>query len=111
MSTARFKVRFTEDAARDLDQLIDYISANVSPDHARRLADAIERKIESLDRFPDRGSIPREIESLGLRNYRQLLVSPYRIIYFFDGSTVEIFMIIDGRRDFQSLLLLRLIGG
>ncbi|MEO8141788.1 MAG: type II toxin-antitoxin system RelE/ParE family toxin [Sphingomicrobium sp.] len=102
MTQASFEVRFTEDSARDLNEIVDYISANGSVDDALRVADAIEHRIDSLNQFPERGSILQELQGATHCEYRQLLVWPYRIIYFVDALTVEIFMIVDGRRNFQS---------
>ena len=45
----------------------------------------------------------------GIRNWRELIVKPYRIIYRIDEDTVNVLAVLDGRRDLQDLLLERLI--
>jgi toxin ParE1/3/4 len=64
---------------------------------------------ESLSRFPDRGSYPKELVALGIKEYRQTFFKPYRVIYRVVGSEVIIHLIADGRRDLQSLLARRLL--
>ena len=66
--------------------------------------------IESLSTRPERGSIPKELSALGIRDYRQRFYKPYRIIYRIIGKRVYIYLIADGRRDFQTLLAWRLLS-
>lgn len=67
--------------------------------------------VESLAQFPERGSYPKELVALGIKEYRQTAFKPYRVIYRVLGSQVVIHVIVDGRRDMQSLLARRLLGG
>ena len=48
------RVRWTTDAADDLERICDYI-AETNPDSARRIANTIVNGIASLHTFPDRG--------------------------------------------------------
>jgi len=48
---------------------------------------------------------------LGEQEYRQVLFKPYRLIYRVVGRRVVVYVIADGRRDMQSLLARRLLGG
>ena len=67
--------------------------------------------VDGLTRFPERGSYPRELLALGIKEYRQTAFKPYRVIYRVVGSQVVIHLIVDGRRDMQSVLARRLLGG
>ena len=51
-------VRWTTDAADDLERICDYI-AETSPDSARRVAKTIVEGIASLHTFPHRGRLGR----------------------------------------------------
>jgi toxin ParE1/3/4 len=66
--------------------------------------------VESLSRFPERGSYPKELAALGIKEYRQAAFKPYRVIYRITGNQVVIYLIVDGRRDMQSVLARRLLG-
>ncbi|MBA3017875.1 MAG: type II toxin-antitoxin system RelE/ParE family toxin, partial [Desulfobacteraceae bacterium] len=46
----------------------------------------------------------------GIRDYREIFFKPYRIIYRIDNENVYVYLIVDGRRDMQTLLQRRLLG-
>ena len=106
----RFEVLLTEDANRDLEDIYSYVAEHDAPGKADDLLDRIEDVIESLSTHPERGSIPKELSALGIRDYRQRFYKPYRIIYRVIGKRVYIYLIADGRRDFQTLLARRLLS-
>ena len=110
MPTRKFEVELTQGAEDDLDSIYRYLAENRSPDEAERLLDTFLEKIQTLERFPSRGGVPKELEALGIREYRQTLMRPYRLIYRIMNDRVFIMLIPDGRRDMQALLERRLLG-
>lgn len=66
--------------------------------------------VEHLSRLPERGSYPKELVSLGIKEYRQAFFKPYRVIYRVADNKVVIYLIMDGRRDTQAVLARRLLG-
>ena len=66
---------------------------------------------ESLSAAPTRGSQPMELRGLGDQQYHQVFFKPYRLIYRVVDERVAVYLIADGRRDMQSLLSRRLLGG
>ena len=106
----RFDVLLTADAERDLDELYDYISELDTHRNAIHVLDRIEKALESLSTFPERGSHPKELLALGIRDYRQTFCKPYRMIYRIIERRVCVYLIVDGRRDMQALLARRLLG-
>ncbi len=106
----RFSVRLTRDASRDLEAIYDYIAAHDSPVKASRVLDRLVEGIGSLESSPERGSHPHELLALGIRDYRQVVVKPFRVTCWVAGATVNILLIADSRRDMQSLLARRLLG-
>ncbi|MGH8128644.1 MAG: type II toxin-antitoxin system RelE/ParE family toxin [Gammaproteobacteria bacterium] len=105
-----FEVLLTEGAEQDLELLNGYIAEFDCVANADRVLDRLMKAVESLSRFPERGSYPKELAALGIREYRQTLFRPYRMIYRVTGRRVVIYLIADGRRDMQSLLARRLLG-
>jgi len=81
----------------------------VPADGAARL-DQLIKVVEGLSTFPERGSYPKELIALGIKDYRQTAFKPYRVIYRIAGQRVIIVLIADGRRDMQSILARRLLG-
>ncbi len=106
----RYDVRLTEHAQRDLDELYNYITEHDSPRNAAHVLDRIEKALVGLSTFPERGSHPKELLALGIRDYRQIFFKPYRLIYRIVERRIYVYLIADGRRDIQSLLARRLFG-
>ena len=106
----KFEVLLTEGAEQDLEAIHDYISEFDCVPNANYVLDELMDVVESLSRFPDRGSYPKELVSLGIKEYRQAFFKPYRVIYRVTGSQVIIYLIADGRRDMQTVLTRRLLG-
>ena len=107
---AKFEVLLTEGAELDLEAIHDYISEFDCVANANFVLDELMAVVESLSTFPERGSYPKELIGLGIKEYRQTIFKPYRVIYRITGSQVIIYLIADGRRDMQSLLARRLLG-
>ena len=119
----RFEVLLTEGAEQDLEAIHDYIAAMPAGmgalndiaefdcvANANYVLDELMDVVESLSNFPERGSYPKELVALGIKEYRQTFFKPYRVIYRVAGGQVIIYLIADGRRDMQSVLARRLLG-
>ena len=107
---ARFEVLLTAGAEQDLEALYNYISESDGAANASQVLDALMDVVENLSKFPERGSYPKELVGLGIKEYRQTFFKPYRVIYRVAGKQVIIYLIADGRRDMQSVLARRLLG-
>lgn len=109
-SPAKFKVLLTHGAEQDLEAIHDYICEFDCVANANYVLDQLMKVVESLYRFPHRGSYPKELVALGIKEYRQTSFKPYRVIYRVTGNQVIIYLIADSRRDMQSVLARRLLG-
>ena len=105
-----FAVLLTNDAARDLEELYDYIAVHDAPRKADYVLEQIEKAFSKLSEFPERGTYPKELLALGIREYREIFFKPYRIIYRVMDKNIYVLLIVDGRRDMQSLLQRRLLN-
>ena len=99
-----FLVQVTDDAARDLEEICDYIEQHDALDKADHVLEQIELAFNSLSKHPCRGNYPKELLDIGIREYREIFFKPYRIIYRVMGNNVYVLVIADGRRDMQALL-------
>jgi toxin ParE1/3/4 len=106
----RFEVLLTRGAASDLEEIQDYIAEHDTPAKADHVLDRIEKIVESLATYPERGSYPKELLALGIKDFRETFFKPYRVIYRVIGQRVTVVLIADGRRDMQTLLTRRLLG-
>mgnify|MGYP001549710102 FL=1 len=107
---AKFEVLLTEGAEQDLEAIHDYIADFDCVANANYVLDQLMAVVDSLSRFPERGSYPKELVALGIKEYRQTSFKPYRVIYRVIDSQVVIYLIADSRRDMQSVLARRLLG-
>ncbi|MBI5436446.1 MAG: type II toxin-antitoxin system RelE/ParE family toxin [Nitrosomonadales bacterium] len=105
-----YRVLLTRSAERDLEEIYDYIAETDTQGNADHVLDKLMGVAETLATFPERGSYPKELLLLGIREYRQAHFKPYRLIYRVIGKQVLIYMIADGRRDMQTLLSRRMLG-
>jgi len=106
----RYEVLITQGAERDLEEIHDHIAEFDSPEKAEYVLSRLLEVAERLATFPDRGPHSKELQALGIREYRQTYFKPYRLIYRVIGKQVFIYLIADDRREMQSLLAGRLLG-
>ena len=87
------------------------IAATDSPQQADYVLGKIEDACLGLYELPERGVYPKELLDLGIRDYREVIFKPCRIICRLQGERAYVYLIADGRRDMQSLLQRRLLSG
>jgi len=95
------EIIWTEPALSDLDAIADYIALD-NPEAARSLVQRIFAHVEQLAAHPKSGSVPRELR--GFR-YRQIVESPRRVFYRYDGERVFILYVIRGEMQVRSARL------
>lgn len=105
----RYEVRLTDDATTDLEELYEYVARHDCVENADNLLSNLERTLASLAGSRTRGRCPPELETLGIREFREIHFKPYRILYRTIARRVFVYLIVDGRRDMQTLLQQRLL--
>jgi len=104
----QYQVIWLPAAEQDLIAILEYIAAD-STRAAKRIATDIQKKVEMLNIFPERGRIVPELKHIGIFGYRELIVNNWRVIYRIEQDHVYVFSVLDSRRDLESLLIERLI--
>ena len=104
-----FSVYLLSGAKQDLLRLHSYVAAGDSVAKADKLIDDLQKACSRLKTVPERGRILPELERIGIREFREIILKPYRIIYGIVKSRVFVYCILDGRRDLQDLLEERLL--
>ena len=114
MNEARlYAVELSAGAEQDLDDIVVHVATQDSPRKASALLDRLLAAAETLATAPLRGSVPRELQILGMREYRQTMFKPYRLVYRVQeepSPKVFVVVIADGRRDMAALLQRRLLA-
>jgi plasmid stabilization system protein ParE len=72
------------------------LSAQQSEYYARRLVDRLVGRADMLGDFPEMGRLVPELQDL---RTRELIVSPYRVIYRIEHGEVQILAFVHGRQD------------
>ena len=106
----RYEVVLTKGAEQDLESIHDHIAEFDIMANANYVLDRLLEVTDRLSQLPERGSYPKELAKLGIKEYRQAIFGPYRVLYRVVGNRVVIFLIVDGRRDMQAVLARRLLG-
>jgi toxin ParE1/3/4 len=104
----KYQVKWTDTAVQDLAEIVKFISA-ANPANALNVLRQIGNKANDLYILPDRGRVLPELREVEISIYRELLISPWRIIYRYERNTVFVLAVLDGRRELSGILLDRLL--
>jgi toxin ParE1/3/4 len=104
----KYKVEWASVAEVDLKRIIDYIAID-SPGNALQILEKIRQKVSDLYTLPEHGRIVLELQEQGISIYRELIISPWRIVYRISGTTVYVLSIIDSRQNVEDILLNRFL--
>jgi toxin ParE1/3/4 len=103
------KVVILDSAEQDLKELRCYVVKNFSQATWLKTYSKLKESIRNLATFPLLGAVPPELESLNLNQYRQIISGMNRVVYEPRADAVYIYMIVDTRRDLETLLMQRLM--
>jgi len=96
------QIIWTESALADLDDIAEYIALD-KIEAARRLVKQVFKQVAELERFPELGRKPPELQK---SSYRELIVNPCRIFYRQDqNGHVYILYVMRSERQLRQYLL------
>lgn len=108
MPSKKFQVVWSESAALDLKSIVLFIAQN-SMQNAREEFAKIKKECLLLEKFPDLGKIPAELEDLQIGGYRELTINPWRVFYRKQAEQIVVLAVVDSRRDLEDALWNRLM--
>lgn len=89
----KYNVKLNKRAFRDIDSIFDYIALEkLSPKNAKGQTDRIWEALKSLETFPQSHQ-ERIVGRYAGKNYRQLLIDNYIVIFRIDESTKTVFIV------------------
>ncbi len=109
MTRRSFRVEWAAAARHDLISILDYLSQR-EPEAAASALERLEKRAAALEVSPRRGRVVPELLRLQIRDYREIIVSPYRLLYRVKGSRVGVLGVFDARRNLEDILLDRILG-
>jgi len=104
----KYKVLWARSAEDDLISIIKFIHSE-NPIAAKDNLKKIKTKISNLSNLPNRGRIVPELKDEGILQYRELIISPWRVIYRISELNVYVLLVIDSRQNVEDILLQRLV--
>jgi plasmid stabilization system protein ParE len=111
---ALYAVELTQGAERDPDEITAWVEVDDSPGRAAVLLDRVLASAAALGMSPRRGCVPRGRQALGIRNCRQAMSNPCRLICTVqEQARAVVFVVVviaDARRDMAALMQRRLLA-
>lgn len=98
---------WTPVAQKDLESVVDYISRE-NKRIALKVFHSIRKRTSFLYQYPQRGRFIPELSHIPGLSFRELVISPWRLVYRTRKDRVEILAFFDGRRDLSEVLFERL---
>ena len=92
----KYRVNLTELAQNDLERIFYYIASD-SVDNAANFVTQLEKKVCSLENFPERNPLIPENEYFDT-DYRHLIYKKYRIVYRIVEESVFVLRIFHGAK-------------
>ncbi|WP_298033128.1 type II toxin-antitoxin system RelE/ParE family toxin [uncultured Dysosmobacter sp.] len=100
----KYKIHYTKESRRDLDEIWDYISSELqNTSSAER---TVNRIMDDVDRLADFAEIGAPLSSIADvdSDYRFLVTGSYLTFYRVYGSDIYVDRVLYGRRDYLRIL-------
>lgn len=104
------KVIFLGPAKQDTLDLRRYILRNFGNEVWKATSLKLKQTVENIQKYPESGSMPEEIQEFSSLNIREVLSGMNRVIYEIKDQTIYIHIITDTRRDLKQLAQKRLLS-
>jgi toxin ParE1/3/4 len=103
------RIRYTDGARSDLVHLRRYLIGRFDAATWSHSLAEIRDRVAVLADQPRLGTVPPELEELGIDRYRELTVGRNRILYELRDDSVFVLLVVDSRRDFRAVLARRML--
>lgn len=104
----KYKAIFSRFAEDDLFEIINYFY-QINLSYSKELLLTIEKRVKELENNPLTGRVVPELEIQSILDYRELIEGNYRIVYSLQDRIITIHTIIDARRNFEELIIKKLM--
>ena len=90
-----------------MNEIVEYYFS-LNPNYVENIVSEFETNVLSLQQYPKRRRIVPELDRQGISQYRELIQGYYRIVYEISEDKVIVHTIIDGRRNFEDIIISKL---
>jgi plasmid stabilization system protein ParE len=101
----RFRVVWSEAALRDFESILDHVALGDGLPAAEAVHRLLLPAIERLSSMPARCRVIPELRAIGVTEYRERIVRPYRVCFRVHGADVVLVAVLDERRDLEEVLM------
>ncbi len=101
-----YEVIWSHTAENDLLKIIEYIAQH-RPGNALKILKKIKKQVGELHFSPEKCRIVPELYDQGISQYREMVISPWRVMYRLSGSKVYVLSVLDSRQNIEDILLRR----
>lgn len=105
----QYEVVWSNRASKDLEKIIQHIATD-SPSNALKILRKLKDNASNLYHLPERGRVVPELQAQGIMQYRELILSPWRLVYRISHKSVYVLSVLDSRRNVEDILLQRLVN-
>ena len=102
MEARKYKLEILAPAQAEFEEIARVHMALSGPSSARKITNKIYEALSQLTQFPLSGPAIQDSE-LRMADFRYLCVEPYLIFYRFFESTIIVYHIVHGSRDYPKL--------
>ena len=106
-----FKVVWSLDANDELLEIVTFQREKYGRRKALEVYESLHERVLVTKLQPELGRVVPELAVIGLTTIRELIQSPWRILYSVNGERIEILSIVDGRRNFEEILDRKVLDG
>lgn len=106
-----FKIVWSLDANNELLEIVSFQKEKYGRKKALEIYESLHGKVLVTKQQPEVGRVVPELAVIGLNTIRELIQSPWRILYTVNGERIEILSVVDGRRNFEEILYRKVLEG
>ena len=105
------KIVWAFDAREDLAEIIAYIKEHSGTKISREILDRLKDKIVKTSEFSEGYRVVPELNEIGVSDIREIIESPWRILFRASTNEIRIISVIDGRRNIEEILYRKMMEG
>jgi plasmid stabilization system protein ParE len=107
------KIEWTPDGVDSFNEILEYYRDRAGENISNSIYDKIIKEIELLELEEIKTKHTQELMDIGIFDVYELVIKPWKVYYKISGDNKNayILFVLDGRRNLEEILMLKLIDG
>jgi len=106
-----YSVVWSIDATDEVLDIVAFQKEKYGSRKALEVYNRLHERVLATKSLPESGRVVPELTALGVTDIRELIESPWRILYEVTENRIEVISVIDGRRNFEEILYRKIMDG